>query len=153
MRPLKALFGMTPIAAFGVDALEAVRSKLLADERRLSRSTINKRIECIRRMFRWRVEKRLVSPAVCGALLMLKGLKRFRSDAREPEPVKPVAIVHVEATLPYLNPTLAGDRVRPNGGGSQLVQDYGRMTPKRVRNWVRSVPLIARSPFQSNAAR
>jgi integrase len=105
MRPLKKLYGSTPIATFGIDALEVVRNQMVADG--MARSTINKRVNLIRRMFRWGVEKRLVSPAVCGAMLMLKGLKRFRSNAHEPDPIKPVAIQFVEATLPYLNPTIA----------------------------------------------
>jgi len=107
LRPLKKLFGTTPVAAFSIDRLEACRNALLADPRQLCRTTINKRVDIIRRMFRWGVERRLVAGAICGALLLLKGLKRFRTAAREPVPVKPVPIEFVEATLPYLGPTVA----------------------------------------------
>src|SRR5262245_19427877 len=42
-------------------------------------------------------------------------------------------------------------RGEPRASGSKS-NFYGRMTPKRLRNCVRSVPLIAPSPLKSKAA-
>jgi integrase len=89
-------------------ALEALQRKLIDTGK--SRSTINETIAIIRRAFRWAVAKELVGPDGYHALLAVPGLKKGRSDAREPEPIRPVADDVVNATLPYL-PMVVADMV------------------------------------------
>ncbi len=102
MRPLKELYGRTPAAEFGPLALEAVQQRMI--EAGLSRGVINAHVGRIKRMFRWAVAKELVPPAVYQGVLAVAGLQRGRTEARETEPVKPVADALVDATLPHVSP-------------------------------------------------
>src|SRR5581483_9058366 len=68
---------------------------------------INQRIGRIRRAFKWAVANELVPPSVYHGLLAVAGLERGRGEARETEPVKPVPVAFVEATLPYVRPQVA----------------------------------------------
>ncbi|HLN29938.1 MAG TPA: hypothetical protein VK395_19500, partial [Gemmataceae bacterium] len=104
-RPLKNFYAHSPAAEFGPLALKAVRDKMI--EAGLCRGVINQRMGRIRRLFRWAVANQLVKPEVLQALQALPGLQRGRSPARETEKVKPVPEAFVEATLPFLRPTLA----------------------------------------------
>lgn len=100
LRPLKAMYGGTPVIEFGPLALEAVRQRMI--DSRITRTRINQHIGRIRRMFKWGVSKELVPVAVLQALSTVEGLRRGRSNAKESKPVRPVAWEHVEATLPGL---------------------------------------------------
>jgi integrase len=104
IRPLKDLYGETPASMFGPVALKAVRQKMIASG--LARTTINQRIGCIKRIFKWAVSEELVPANVHYGLQAVTGLKRGRSPARETEPVVPVPDVHVAAVLPFLTPTV-----------------------------------------------
>ena len=99
--PARELYGHRLVAEFTPMALEAVRARMIAAA--LSRSLINKRIDRVKRVFRWGVSKGLVPVGVYEALRTLGGLRAGRSAARESEPVKPVAPEQVAATLPFLN--------------------------------------------------
>lgn len=123
LKPLRVLYGHTIATKFGPLALEVVRQSMITGsyltekekEKRakmgrpvtLCRGVVNQRVGRIRHMFRWAVSKELLPPEVLKGLESLKGLERGRSDARETEPVKPINVAHVEATLPYLTPTVA----------------------------------------------
>lgn len=85
LRPLKELYGRTQVSRFGPLALKAIRDRMVADG--LSRPGINKRIERIRRVFRWGVENELVAPSVLHGLQAVRGLARGRTTAPETEPV------------------------------------------------------------------
>lgn len=53
---------------------------------RLSLTTVNDRVQRIRRMFRWGVPKRLVTAAVVEDLRQLENLKRGRcAEVKDPE--------------------------------------------------------------------
>jgi len=67
-----------------------------------SRGNINVSIGCITRIFAWGVAEELVPAAIYQALKTVRGLTKGRTQAREPEPVHPVADAHVDATLPHL---------------------------------------------------
>ena len=58
-------------------------------------------------MFKWAVGVEMVPPSVHQALQAVPGLQKGRTDAREPEAIKPVPIERVEATLPHLNRVVA----------------------------------------------
>ena len=133
MRPLRRLYGDTAAAKFSPLDLKAVRQSLIdlrwtpaeakKDEkrkkkeppataagpptRRLSRGTINKRIDTVKRIFRWGVGEELVPPAVLEALEAVDGLKKGRTEAPEGKKVKPANEAAVEATLAELSPTVA----------------------------------------------
>ncbi len=110
LRVLRQLYGTTPANEFGPMALKAVRQAML-ESGRLSRTTINKRIDIIRRMFQWAVAEQIVAPAVYQGLQAVAGLRKGRTEAREPTPVLPVADEVVDATLPHL-PLVVADMVR-----------------------------------------
>jgi integrase len=130
LRPLKKLYGHTPAAAFGPLALKALRNHLIQQPitRRvktidpetgnvswqekvirigLARGVINQRINRIRRLFKWAVAEELVPSSVLEGLRAVAGLQRGRTEARETEPIRPVAIALVEATMPFLGPVIA----------------------------------------------
>jgi integrase len=104
LRPLKSLYGTTPVGEFGPLALEIVREKMI--EGGITRTRINQHIGRIRRMFKWGVSKELIPVTVHQALLCVEGLRRDRSRAKESEPVRPVPWEHVEAILPHLSAPL-----------------------------------------------
>jgi integrase len=100
LRFLRRQYGSTLASEFGPLKLKAVREAMI--EADLSRGVINQYVTRVRGMFRWAVENELIPVEIYQALLTVKGLAKGRSNARETEPVKPVADEHVEATLPHL---------------------------------------------------
>ena len=76
-----------------------------------SRMTINRRIDLIRRMFRWAAAEMMISTQTYMSLMMLDGLQKGRTMARECKKVLPVDIACIEAILPILTPVVA-DMVR-----------------------------------------
>jgi integrase len=109
MRPLRRLYDHTLARDFGPVALKAVRQAML--DAGLSRGVINHRICRIRRVFRWAVAEELVPPSVDHGLSAIEGLRKGRTAAREPEPVRPVPDEVVEATLPAV-PEVVADMIR-----------------------------------------
>jgi integrase len=100
LRPLRELYGHSNARDFGPIALRAVRDRMI--EEGLARTTINARINRIRRVFRWEVSSELIPPGVIQALGSVAGLQRGRSKAKEPERITPVAVGDVDKTLPFL---------------------------------------------------
>ena len=92
----------TRAADFGPLLLEAVRLEMVGGG--LARPTVNAYCGRIRSMFRWAVSRQLVKPDLLVALSALKPLRAGRSAAREPKPIEPVPLEHVEAVLPLLSP-------------------------------------------------
>ena len=90
--------------------LKVVRQQKMVDAG-LSRGVINRRVGRVKRLFKWAVAEELLPPAVLQALQAFKGLRRGRTEAREPAPIKPVPDSVVEATLPHLSNVVA-DMVR-----------------------------------------
>ena len=109
LRPVRQLYADTLASEFGPLALKAVRQKMV--EAKHSRTTINRSVHRIRRMFRWGVENELVTPSVLQGLLAVTPLLKGKTEAHETEPVEPVADATVEATIPEL-PTVVADMVR-----------------------------------------
>ena len=109
IRPLRKLYGSTKTVDFGPLALRSIQQELIRAD--LCRTTINARINRIRRVFKWAVGVQLVPPSVHQAIQAVPGLLKGRTDARESEGIRPVAIEQVEATLPYLS-RVVGTMVR-----------------------------------------
>jgi integrase len=105
LRPVRRLFGNSPAAEFGALALRAVREEMIRSG--LARKTINARIHRIRRCFRWAVSVEQISPEVIQKLDTIEALAPGRSDAPETDPIEPVPLAVVEATLPHLNRVVA----------------------------------------------
>jgi integrase len=101
LRPVKELFGGTLARHFDSAALEALQAELVR-RGKLARTTINGRVNRVRRVVRWGVRKKLVPGEVLLGVDAVPGLQRGRTRAREPEGVKPVAWEHVEAALPFM---------------------------------------------------
>src|SRR5262249_26264733 len=101
LRPLRRLYGRSLARDFDSVALETIQQELVR-EGNLARTTINARVNRIRRVFRWAVRKKLAPGEVLLCLQAVPGLQRGRTEAREPEGVPPVAWEHVEAVLPFL---------------------------------------------------
>jgi hypothetical protein len=55
-----------------------------------------------RRVMKWAASEELIPVTIYQSLCTLAGLRRGRTEARESEPVKPVADDVVKATLPHL---------------------------------------------------
>jgi integrase len=101
-RSVRLLYGTAQVKDFAPTCLETVRTEMIGAG--LCRSRINKDINRIRAMFEWAVAKTYIHVTIWQALTALKALKAGRSAARETEPVRPVNVVLVEATIPFLSP-------------------------------------------------
>jgi integrase len=97
-----ALYGKAKARDFGPLQLKAVRQMMI--DSGLARKTINGRVQRIVRVFRWAAGEGLVGPDVPAVLATVPGLRRGRTEAREREPVQPVAPELVDATLQLLHP-------------------------------------------------
>ena len=97
LRAIVELFGDFPAGDFRPRHLKILRNQMI--EAGLSRTTINRRITMLKRMFRWGVEEELVNPLAAEAVRVVENLKAHRSNAKEPVPVRPVERVDIEPVL------------------------------------------------------
>jgi len=104
LRPLRRLYGHTSAAKFGPLALKAVRQAMVADG--LCRTSINRRINRLKHLFKWGVENELIPATVYHGLQAVAGLKAGRSEARESVPVRPVPDPFIHAVLGYVSPQI-----------------------------------------------
>ncbi len=102
--PLNQIYGQTLACDFGPKKLETVRNAMIA--KGWSRGTINKAVNRVRAMFKWAVAQELIPASNLEALKALKGLSAGRTNARETSPIQPVPDAFVDATLPFLSPTV-----------------------------------------------
>lgn len=105
LRPVRRLFAHSLAQDFGPLSLKAVQERMVADG--LARTTVNNRIARVKRVFKWATERELVPPSVFHGLQSVAGLRRGRTRAPEPEPIRPVAFEHVEAVIPHVSPPVA----------------------------------------------
>ena len=119
-------------------ALKSVRQSMI--EARRCRTLINKDVNRIKGMFRWAVEQELLPVSVHQALRAVAGLRQGRSEAKEVEPVEPVAEEDVAKTLPHLSAQVASmvrlqllTGARP---GEVVMMRPGDITPSRRDLWV-----------------
>lgn len=100
IRPARELYAATAAVDFGPVALKAVRQHMI--QAGLCRALINRRVDVVKRAFKWAASEELVPAGVYQALQTLPGLRAGRTEARETEPVGPVADDVVGKTLPHL---------------------------------------------------
>ena len=110
VRPLFQLYADTPVTEFTPLALKALRHGMV-ESGTLCRETINKRIDCIRQMFRWGVENEMLPETTWRALTAVARLKAGKTTAVDHPDVEPVPVDVVQRTLPHLPPAIA-DMVR-----------------------------------------
>ncbi|HEY2159266.1 MAG TPA: hypothetical protein VGH33_26810 [Isosphaeraceae bacterium] len=99
LRPVR-LYGKIPARSFGLLALCTVRDGMV--HAGPARSTVNARVSRIRRVFRWAASLETVPGSVVESLRTLDGLRAGRTAARETDPIRPVPVETVEATLPHM---------------------------------------------------
>ncbi len=109
LRPLRELYGQSEVVAFGPLAFRTIQGHLA--DRGCARKTVNDYCDVIKRAFKWGVSQEIIPPTVYQALATVPGLRKGRTQAREPEPIGPVADHVVEVTLPWL-PEMLADMVR-----------------------------------------
>ena len=109
MKPLRFLYGDSPVANFGPKALKAVREQMIREG--VCRSTVNSQVKRLQRMFKWGASEELVSPTVYQAVATVSGLRKGRTEAKERPPVLPVSDATIDQTLPHL-PDVVADMVR-----------------------------------------
>lgn len=98
-------YGPTRAMDFGPRSLKKVRQQMVSDG--FVRGTINGLIGRIRRLFKWAASEELLPKDIWQGLLTVDGLRGGRSDAVESDPIEPVEIERVHATLPYLSTPVA----------------------------------------------
>jgi integrase len=105
MRIVRERYGRTSAAEFRPLKLKAVRDTMI--EKSWCRRTINSQVGRIKRVFRWAVENELLPAERYHALQAVTGLKRGRTAAREPPPVKPASDALIEAALAHVSKQVA----------------------------------------------
>lgn len=110
LKPLRELYGATPAADFSPLKLKAVRQRMI--DAGLCRGVVNQPVGRVIRVFKWGVAEEMVPESTWRSLTTVRGLERGRTEARETEPVKPVADAVADATLPFAQPTVTA-MVRP----------------------------------------
>jgi integrase len=103
-RLVKELFGATAAGEFGPRSLKILRGRMI--DIGWSRKLINQRVGRVRRAFKHAASEELIPVTVYQALTTVTGLQVGRTEARETDPVLPVAEEAVRATLPFLQPAL-----------------------------------------------
>jgi len=101
LRYVQRLYGEHPASDFGAMALKACREAMILAGH--CRTSINRDVGRVKRMFRWAASEEMVPAAVLPALDAVSGLREGRSEAREFTPVMPVDDFAVAAVLPLLN--------------------------------------------------
>jgi integrase len=147
-RRFNSLFGNSIAAEFGPLDLKTFRNAMMQEKDkqkrpRLCRKTINYYASLIKGMFKWAVEEELVPPSVYEGLRAVSGLRMGRSEARETDPVRPVADQVVEQTCRFLSPVVA-DMVRIQRLTSMRPQDLCKLAAAHIdmsgKVWLYEVP-------------
>ena len=106
LKPLIRLHGRCRVRDFSPLKLKAVRQAMIDADN--VRTSINRQIGRIKRMFRWAVENEYVGVNVFSTLATVAGLRAGRSDAAEADPVKPVPAAFVDAIEPHVTRQIWG---------------------------------------------
>lgn len=109
VRELRDLYGARPVAELQHSDMLAVRDALI--RRGLCRFTINAYLNRVKRMWGWALDEGYITATHKAELSQAKHLKAYRSQAHEPEPIKPISDEAVESTIAMLAQNCA-DMVR-----------------------------------------
>lgn len=128
-KPLTTLYATTPAVDFGPERFKAVRQKMI--DNGLSRTGINANMKRLVRMYKWAASEGMIPAAIHDTMKLIPGLRRGRTDARETDPVKPVAQDVVDKTVSELSPVLA-DMVMAQLLIGCRPGEICRLTPKMI---------------------
>lgn len=103
LRPLRQMFGELPLAELGPSKVYEYQASLAA--RGLARTTVNARVQKVRRFVRWCIGRELAPATLAPALASVEPV-RAGKGAREAPRRRPVEWERVEKTLPHLPPML-----------------------------------------------
>ena len=106
LRPLIRLYDNCRVREFSPLKLKDVRQAMI--DAGNVRTSINRMVGRIKRMFRWAVENEYVGVNVFSTLATVAGLRAGRSDAVESDPVKPVPVAFVDAIEPHVTRQIWG---------------------------------------------
>lgn len=98
------LYADLAVEQFGVTELRVIRDRMI--QTGWTRKSINRAMGRIRHIVRWGVGRAMVKAGIVQALEAVEPLKRGRCQASEAPPVKPVPESMVDATLPFMSPTV-----------------------------------------------
>lgn len=101
LRPLVEAWGALPLGALACAELLDLRDGLVA--RGLARRSVNHVVGVWRLWARWCQDQRLCGVATMQELAAVQSLRRGRSAAREPEPVRAVPHWRVRAAAPWMS--------------------------------------------------
>lgn len=106
MKPLKSLYADTLAAEFGPRALAGLQKQMI----RLgwARTYINRQMGRTKLIFKWAAAQELIPVQVFQALMTVLGLRRGKTEARETDPVKPVAEHWKQLVIPHVSRQVAG---------------------------------------------
>jgi len=99
------VFGQMLAEDFGPLRLQEFRRTLI--DRGLCRSTINQRVNIVRRIFKWAAAQQIISASIFYGLSAVEGLRRGRTSAKESKNIRPVTETVVRKVLPFSCPTIA----------------------------------------------
>lgn len=101
LRPLVRLYGRIRPREFGPKKLKKIREAMI--EAGCVRTSINRQIGRIKRLYKWATAEELVPVEIYQALTTVTGLKAGRSSAEESAPICPVAEDAVYAIEPFFS--------------------------------------------------
>ncbi len=129
VRYLKDLYGTTNAAEFGPKGLKAIREEMIAAGN--CRNYINGQTSRLKHIFKWAAAEELVPPEVYQRLVVVPGLQKGKTPARETPPVVAVDDTVVEATLPYLK-AVVGAMVRFQRFTGARPDEVCKMRPRDI---------------------
>lgn len=106
LRPLREVHGRTYVEKFGPLALKAVREQMVRSGT-LSRQVINRRVNRMRRMFKWAVSEELCPKSTYEGLRAVEPLKQGRTTAHEAPPIEAVPQAFVAPVVEVASPQIA----------------------------------------------
>jgi len=106
LRPVVAQFGEIEAHKFTPKMLKTVREWMI--DARYVRTSINRHVGRIRRMYRWAVSEDHLQVSTYQALCTVQGLQKDRTRAVESKPVKPVPESHIDAVKPHVTRPIWG---------------------------------------------
>jgi integrase len=153
IRTMRKQCGHLQVQHFGPLALMELRERFI--EARQCRDTVNRNIGRVRRIFRWGVEREMVSPTVLQGLQAVSGLKAGRTAAHEGVKVLPVIWSDVKAIRPHVSAQVwaaielqwltgmrPGEVLTMRGGDMETGADVWLYRPASHKNAWRGQPRI-----------
>ena len=110
---LTELYSRLPVREFGPVSLKSVRKRMIdrsikehMKDEGLSLKTVNERVGVVKALFRFGAENELIPGEVYHRVQSVRPLQRGKSRCKQPRVVRPVPAKDVEATLPFLTPSV-----------------------------------------------